>query len=388
MAEHIVDVGRLLESLGLERYASLFAENAIDPDVLRDLTEDDLKELGLPLGHRKKLLKAIATLGDAAPVSRPIVSTPAARLADHAERRQITVLFCDLVGSTALAGRLDPEDLRDLMRAYHARCAEAVERYDGSVAQYLGDGVMVRFGYPTAHEDDAERAIRCGLDVIGAVGDLRTPGGDQLQARIGIATGVVVVGDQLGTAPTQERAAVGETPNLAARLQGLAEPGAIVIAANTRQLAGGFFEYRPLGAVTLKGIADPVEAWQVLRASPVESRFEALRSAALTGLVGREEELELLLRRWRQSKDGSGRVVLLSGEPGIGKSRLTPALLEQVEAEPHVRLRYFCSPHHQHSALHPVISQLQRACGFERNDDNKAKLDKLDRVLAERDASR
>src|SRR5262249_193624 len=334
------------------------------------------REIGIPLGARLKLLKAIAALGTRAEATRPSADavSPGPPV-DAAERRQVTAMFCDLVGSTALASRLDAEDLRDVIRTYHTCCAEIVTKFDGSVAQYLGDGVMVRFGYPKAHEDDADRAVRCGLEMINAVGALKVPIGTKLEVRAGIATGVVVVGDQSASE-------VGETPNLAARLQSLAQPGSIIIADSTKRLIGGLFECRDIGAVTVKGYDDPVRAWQVLSLSQVESRFEALRSHELTPLVGREEELELLLRRWRQAKEGEGRVVLLSGEPGIGKSRLVAAFAEQIATEPHTRLQYFFSPYHQISALYPVISQLGHAAKFHRDDDTAARLKKLDALLA------
>ena len=290
-------------------------------------------------------------------------------------------MFCDLVGSTALSSRLDPEDLREVIAAYHRAVAESVAEFDGFVAKYMGDGVLVYFGYPRAHEDDAERAVRAGLGVIDAVGRLDVKS-VKLQARVGIATGLVVVGDLIGEGSAQEQSVVGETPNLAARLQALAEPDAVVIAAGTRRLVGDLFEYRDLGAVEVKGIAAPVPAWQVLRPSAVASRFEALRGSALTPLVGRDEEIDLLLRRWARAKAGDGQVVLISGEPGLGKSRITAALAERLHAEPHLRLRYFCSPYHQDSALYPFIDQLGRAAGFARDDPPASKLEKLEALLA------
>jgi predicted ATPase/class 3 adenylate cyclase len=311
----------------------------------------------------------------------PVAEPPAAATAATAERRQLTVMFCDLVGSTELSSRLDPEDLREVIAAYHRAVAEIVAGFDGFVAKYMGDGVLVYFGYPRAHEDDAERAVRAGLGVIDAVGRLDVKS-VELQVRIGIATGLVVVGDLIGEGSAQEQSVVGETPNLAARLQALAEPGAVVIAAGTRQLVGNLFEYRDLGAVEVKGIAAPVSAWRVLRPSVVASRFEALRGSALTRLVGRDEEIDLLLRRWTRAKAGDGQVVLVSGEPGIGKSRITAALEERLHAEPYLRLRYFCSPYYQDSALFPFIDQLGRASGFARDDPPAAKLEKLEALLA------
>jgi class 3 adenylate cyclase len=290
-------------------------------------------------------------------------------------------MFSDLVGSTALSARMDPEDLREIISAYQKCVAEAVGRFGGFVAKYMGDGVLIYFGYPLAHEDDAERAVRAALELVTAVGGLKTH--VILQTRVGIATGLVVVGNLIGSGASQEQAIVGETPNLAARLQSIAEPNTVVIAESTRKLVGTLFELDDLRAQNLKGIAGPVRAWAALRSASVESRFEAFHASGLTELVGREEELELLLRRWSKAKSGEGQVVLLSGEPGIGKSRLTAALLERIASEPHARLRYFCSPQHADSALFPFISQIERAAGFAHDDTAQARLDKLDAVLAQ-----
>jgi class 3 adenylate cyclase/predicted ATPase len=298
-----------------------------------------------------------------------------------AERRQLTVMFCDLVGSTALASRLDPEDLREVIGAYQSCVAKVISRYDGFVAKYMGDGVLVYFGYPRAHEDDAERAVRAGLGVIDAVGELDIQS-TELQARVGIATGLVVVGDLIGEGSAQEQTVVGETPNLAARLQAVAEPNAVVIAVSTRRLLGDLFEYCDLGAVEVKGIAGPVPAWQVLRPSAVASRFEALRGSALSRLIGRAEEIDSLMRRWARAKTGDGQVVLVSGESGIGKSRITAALEERVQAKPHFRQRYFCSPYRQDSALYPLIDQMARAARFAPVDPPATKLEKLEALLA------
>ena len=295
-------------------------------------------------------------------------------------------MFSDLVGSTALSARMDPEDLREVISAYQKCVAETVQRFGGFVAKYMGDGVLVYFGYPQAHEDDAERAVRAGLELIGAVSALKSNA--PLQTRVGIATGLVVVGDLIGSGEAQERGIVGETPNLAARLQGIAEPNTVVIAESTRKLLGNLFELQDLGAKELKGIAEPVRAWAALRTSSAEGRFEALHASGLTALVGREEELELLLRRWSKAKSGEGQVVLLSGEAGIGKSRLTAALLERLADEPHTRLRYFCSPQHTDSALYPIISQMERAAGLAHDDTAQTKLDKLDAVLAQTSTSK
>jgi class 3 adenylate cyclase len=295
------------------------------------------------------------------------------------------VIFTDLVGSTALSTKLDPEDMRSVIGTYHKCVAETVARFDGFVAKYMGDGVLIYFGYPHAHEDDAERAVRAGLALIDAVGKLGVQG--PLQVRIGVATGLVVVGDIVGSGEAQERGVVGETPNVAARLQGIAEPNTVVIAEDTRRLLGNLFELDDLGAVDLKGIAGPARAWVAWRARSVESRFEALRTSDLTALVGREEETELLLRRWGRAKTGEGQVVLIAGEAGIGKSRLTAELLERLAAEPHTRLRYFCSPQHTDSALYPIIGQMERAAGLAHDDTSQVRLDKLDAVLAQTSTS-
>jgi class 3 adenylate cyclase/predicted ATPase len=375
-----IEITDWLRGLGLEQYAATFRDNDIDDAVLQRLTAEDLRELGVAsVGHRRRLLDAIAALGAPAPAANvsgpPAETTLTLAPKAAAERRQLTVMFCDLVGSTPLSARLDPEDLRGIIGAYHRCVTEIVESFGGFAARYMGDGVLVYFGYPQAHEDDAERAARCGLALVGRVPQLGQ--GEELHARIGIATGLVVVGGEV-----VEHDVAGDTPNLAARLQALAEPDTVIIAASTRRLTGELFEYRDLGAIELKGITAPVPAWQVLRPSAVESRFEALRGSTLTPLVGRDEEIELLLRRWARAKSGAGQVVLISGEPGIGKSRLSVELGQRLQAEPHLRLRYFCSPSHQDSALHPFIDQLSHAAGFARDDSPAAKLEKLEAILA------
>ena len=381
-----MDVAEWLRGLGLEQYELAFRTNEIDAAVLPNLTAEDLKDLGVTLvGHRRRLLGAIAALGAEAPAaSNPLPSPPSlageGRVGAEAERRQLTVMFCDLVGSTALSTRHDPEDLRELIGDYHRAVAETVGRFDGFVAKYMGDGVLIYFGYPRAHEDDAERAVRAGLAVVEAVG--RLPEREDLRVRLGIATGLAVVGDLIGEGAAQERGVVGETPNLAARLQALAMPNTLVIGEATRRQIGGLFDLEDLGPQALAGFAEPQRAWRVVGESGVLSRFEALRSGE-TPLVGREEEVELLVRRWQQATSGEGRVVLISGEPGIGKSRLTAALSEHIESEPHTRLRYFCSPHHQDSALYPFIAQLERAAGFARDDTAATKLDKLEALLGD-----
>jgi class 3 adenylate cyclase len=371
-----------LEQLGLGQYAERFADNDITVAILSDLTDQDLKELGVAsLGHRRQLLRAIGErnrLEHEAP--RPAVS-PAPPVApyDTAERRQVTVMFSDLVGSTALSARMDPEDLREVISAYKKCVAETVGRFGGFVAKYMGDGVLVYFGYPEAQEDDAERSVRAGLELVSEVAKLNT--GTPLQTRVGIATGLVVVGDLVGSGQAQERGIVGETPNLAARLQGLAEPDTVVIADATRLLLGNLFELRDLGLQELKGIAGAVQVWAAVRPASVEGRFEAFHRSDLTSFVGRDEESQLLLRRWSRAKDGEGQVVLVCGEPGIGKSRLTAALLEEVSKEPHARLRCFCSPQRTNSALSPVIGHFERAAGLKHDDTIKTKLDRLDTML-------
>ncbi len=384
-----MDIGNWLRGLGLAQYEPAFRDNDVDAEVLPRLTADDLRELGVTsIGHRRRLLDAVAVLTEgmpkpaamaAAPLPNPPPRMGEGRVGADAERRQLTVMFCDLVGSTALSTRHDPEDLRELIGGYHRAVAEAVAGFDGFVAKYMGDGVLIYFGYPRAHEDDAERAVRAGLAVIEAVG--RLPAREDLRVRLGISTGLAVVGDLIGEGAAQERGVVGETPNLAARLQALAAPDTVVIAEATRRQLGGLFELADLGPQALAGFAEPQPAWRVIGESGMLSRFEALRSGT-TPLVGRGEELELLLRRWEQAKTGEGRVVLVAGEPGIGKSRLTAALSEHIEAEPHTRLRYFCSPHHQDSALYPFIAQLERAAGFARDDTLEEQPAKLRALLA------
>jgi class 3 adenylate cyclase len=371
-----VDIAEWLQDLGLGQYAAAFAENEVDWQILSRLTSDDLKEIGVvAIGHRRRLLEAIAALANPQIVS-PIVAPTA--VGGEAERRQLTVMFCDLIGSTAMSARFDPEDLREIVAAYHHAIAEGVGRFAGFVAKYMGDGVLIYFGYPAAHEDDAERAVRAGLAVVDAVASLHAP--EPLQVRIGIASGLVVVGDLIGEGAAQERGVLGETPNLAARLQNLAGPNGIIIGESTRRQLGALFDVEDLGLQSLAGFPEPQRAWQVAGESGVVNRFEALRSGA-TPLVGRDEELDMLRRRWQQTRTGDGRVVLISGEPGIGKSRLTAAIFDAIEDQSHVRLRWFCSPHHQDSALHPIIVQLERAAGIGRDDTVQQRLGKLRAVV-------
>jgi class 3 adenylate cyclase/predicted ATPase len=381
-----VDIAAWLRSLGLERYAPAFEANDIDSELLPKLTADDLIGLGVTsIGHRRKLLEAIAAL-----MPRPAPSDLLAEAASRrgAERRQLTVMFVDLVGSTALAARLDPEDMGAVIRDYHGACAQVVERWGGHVAKYMGDGVLAYFGWPQAHEDEAERAVRAGLELVEAVSSLEPPGmglrgGWRLAARVGIATGLVMVGELIGEGAAREEAVVGETPNLAARLQALAAPGSIVISQTTRRLIGELFELAVLGPRRLKGFAEPLAAFRVEGEGRAEGRFEALHGERLTPLVGREEELHLLLSRWRRAKAGEGQVVLLSGEPGVGKSRIVRALRERLADEAYTPLSHYCSPYHSNSALYPVIGLLERAAGFTRDDTLERRLGKLEALLTQ-----
>jgi len=379
-----LDIAIWLQGIGLAQYAELFRSNDIDATLLGRLNGDDLKELGVAsLGHRKKLLEAIAALGPAiepavAASPPPITDTPGA----SAERRQLTVMFVDLVGSTALSAQLDPEDMRELIRSYQNTVAGEISRFEGHIAQFLGDGVLAYFGWPRAHEDDAERALRSGLAVAIAASRLRTPAADSLQTRIGIATGMVVVGDLIGEGAGHRHAVVGETPNFAARLQAIAEPGMVVISESTRHLAGDLFVLRHLGPQTFKGIAEPVAAYAVLGERVLGSRFAVRHAGEVAAIVGRDQELALLVERWRQAKAGEGQLVLLSGEAGIGKSRITEAAIDAARREPHFLLRCQCSPYHADSALFPVIQQLSHAAGFIEEDSNQTRLERLEAMLS------
>ena len=386
-----MDIADWLRRLGLFQYESVFRDNDVDTETLPSLTADDLRELGITsLGHRKKLLSAIAALSPTlgkdieddrgpplkeASASRPLMKTR------HAERRHLTVMFADLVGSTALSARLDPEDMREILAAYHQAVAAEVARFEGYIAKLMGDGVLVYFGWPQAHEDEAERAVRTGLAVVDAVERLEKRAGRALSARVGIATGLVVVGDLMGEGAAQEEGIVGATPNLAARLQQLAEPGAVVISESTRRLLGSWFALTDLGPQQIRGIEAPAPAFRVLGEAAAEGRFEALRRADVGPLIGREHELALLLDRWEMAKGGEGQVVLLSGEAGIGKSRIVLALHDRLRNEPRFRIGYSCSPHHVDSALWPVVVQLQRAAGYLREDAPSLKLAKLEQLL-------
>jgi class 3 adenylate cyclase/predicted ATPase len=360
---------------GLAQYASIFAQHVIDIDVLRDLTETDLEKLGIPLGDRKRMVKALA--------SAPRMSMLTAAGASKAERRHLTVLFCDLVDSTAIAGELDPEDFSEVVRSFEDTCARVIKHFGGCIGRFMGDGLLVYFGYPQAHEDDAERAVRTGLDIVAKVSQLLLPSGEPLLVRVGIATGLVVIGETIGEGPAQEQAVFGATPNLAAHLQQLAVPNSVIVAASTQRLLGNAFVCADLGRVELKGKSMSLEAWRIIGESTAESRFEATRPKRLTRFVGRQEQLRRLLNFWQRAKRGAGQVVLLCGEPGIGKSRLCKALLNSIGDDPHVKIHYQCSPHQTNSPFSPVINQLERAARLEREDAPQRKLDKLEAVLSQ-----
>ena len=376
----------LLQDSGRVSYRALKMEFDLDDDQLDVLKEEllfshpqieEIDSRGLVWTDDKKLPNKDRPQTTYGPLTSPATEAPL----PEAERRQITVMFCDLVGSTALSEKLDPEDLREVMAAYQKAAGAVIERYEGHVAQYLGDGLMVYFGWPAAHEEDAERAVRASLELIEAVKGVEAS--EPLRVRIGIATGRVVVGETGAGDASVPKAAVGRTPNVAARLQGLAGPDEIVIAPTTRRLAGGAFDYDDLGEQSLKGIAEPLRAWRVVSESAVEGRFEARTMGGLTPLVGRESEIASLRERWAAAKDGEGQVVLLSGEPGIGKSRITQVLRERLASEPHTRLRYQCSPYYSNTAFYPVIDQLERVAGFGRDDSPECRLDKLEALLAQ-----
>jgi len=381
-----MDIGVWLDGLGLGHYGPAFHDAAIDVETLVELRDEHLRELGLPLGHRMKLLKAIAQLRDAAvvPASPP---APAAAGPDvvvagpQAERRQLTVMFVDLAGSTELSCRLDAEDMREVIRSYQDAVAGEVVRFGGHVGKFMGDGVLAYFGWPRAHEDAAERAVQAGLAIASVVSALRAPGGQPLAARVGIATGVVVVGDLIGQGTSREEAVVGETPNLAARLQASAPPGKVVIAARTRWLLGNRFQLAGLGMVTLKGLPEPVPCWQVEADRSAITRFEARQAVRLAPMVGRDQELALLLDRWERARMGEGQAIMVLGEAGIGKSRLAVALAGALVGQDHLALRYQCSPQHKDSPLWPVAEQLRWSARFARQSDEQGRLASLEALL-------
>ena len=381
-------ISEWLDNLGLGQYSKAFVQNDIDFSVLPDLTDQDLEKIGVSLGHRRRLLRAIVAVNSADPPT-PAVGSPtehgstAASLptSKSSERRQLTVMFVDLAGSTALAGRIDPEDMREVITGYQDAVTGVVPRFEGHVAKYMGDGVLCYFGWPKAHEDDAELAVRAALSVLKAVSGVKTPAGESISARVGIATGLVVVGDLIGKGAVQEEAVIGETPNIAARLQALAAPGQIVIAESTRRLFGDIFELTDLGRHQLKGFPCQISAFGVMSERAVESRFEARASGAVSGMVGREHELALILQRWKLAKAGEGQLVLLSGEAGIGKSRVCRAVLDAIAKEAYTRISCQCSPYHPNSPLFPVIQHLTFSADLLPGDSNDEKLDKLESVL-------
>jgi len=355
----------LLISLDLRQYRSLFAENEVDLRSLQVLTDEDLKQLGLPFGPRKRLLNAVAELKQREAQS------------SVGERRQLTVLFCDMVGFTELAGRLDPEVLQGIIRGYEDACADCIVRYDGYVFQRLGDGIVAFFGYPAAHEDDAERASRAGLDIVDALSKREFPQAGLLRVRIGIATGVVVIS-------TGEKGAVGETMALASRLQGIAEPGSICVSERVRRLAGGAFDYADMGRQHLKGISQPTRAYRVTGIGTAESRFEAATNRGLTPFVGRDREMFSLMNLWRMTREGKGKTAVLCGEPGIGKSRIVSTLRDRLEQEGARPIRFQCSPYHVNSAFYPCIDSLERAARFDLDEPAPSKLAKLASFMVDR----
>ena len=387
-----MNVADWLRTLGLERYESAFRENDVSAELVPSLTAEDLKDLGVTsVGHRRQLLDAIAILRSNGELAGDLTSDrltagPAPDILHKptlpaAERRQVVVMFCDVMDFTQLSSQLDPEDLSAVIRGYQSRVATTIARFGGFIARYVGDGVLIYFGWPEARETDAERSVRAALAVIAAIGESATLS-ERVRVRIGIATGLVVVGEPIGTGDARQQTAIGETPNLAARLQALAEPNTVVIDSVTKTQIGRLLECQDLGAVTLKGLPEPVRIWRVLPEEPTQNRFEALRSTTLSPLVGREAELDYLLQRWRRARRGEGGAVIVSGDAGIGKSRLIAALEERLENERPTRLRYFCSPHHTDAALHPVITALQHEVGFVRGDTDEQRLHKLRSSLA------
>lgn len=372
------EIADWLEELGLGQYAQRLAENGIDLSVLRELTDEDLDGLGVLLGHRRKMLRAIAELNQAE-------ATAGTARQHEAERRHLTVMICDLVGSTALTARLDPEDMGAVIDAYHAACARITLSYDGFLAEFRGDGILAYFGYPRAHEDDAERTVRAALDIITAVARLETRAGEPLSVRIGIATGIVVVGDRGGEGKLRDCAVIGDAPNLAARLQTLVEPNTIVVAESTRRLLGGLFEYEDLGAREVKGIGGPTKVYRVLGPSQAESRFDAATRRRLTPIVGREAEISILIESWRQVKEtGTGRAVLLRGEAGIGKSRMVSELRMHLQNEPVSTKLVQCSPFFANSAFYPIRASFEGTMLPVRDKDGAAQLDTLETLLVDR----
>ncbi|MFZ1207993.1 MAG: adenylate/guanylate cyclase domain-containing protein, partial [Pseudolabrys sp.] len=385
MPRPTTDIAEWLAGHGLGQYTETFAEHNIDYSVLPDLTEDDLEKLGISLGHRKKLLRAIDEVWgtrqarDTTKVARTGAESTSPAQHRDAEFRQITVMFCDLVGSTQLSEKLDPEDLHKLIDAYRRECSTAIRRYGGEVARYLGDGVLAFFGWPYAHEDDAPRAVHAALEIVSVVTKISES--VTLACRVGVCSGPVVVGEIRNSTASWSMDAVGETPNIAARLQTLAEPNTVLISESTRRLVSATFDLQGLGPQELKGITEPVRAYRVLAAKSAGSRFEAAHAGTLTPLVGRSSELRLLLDRWEKVKEGDGQVILLSGIPGVGKSRLLHELKSHVEEEPHILLRYQCSPYHSQSAFFPIIEQIEQAAQLTAREADAEKIAKLQACL-------
>ena len=386
-----MDIGHWLRSLGLGKYEAAFSDNEVDDSVLPNLTAEDLKELGVTaLGHRRKLLDAIAALrtdesaktkATARDSAGQPTSAPTVEATD--ERRQLTVAFIDLVGSTVLGGELDPEDLIRLLSQYRETCVAAIGKFEGHVAQYLGDGILVYFGFPQAQEDAADRAVRAGLEIVDKVGRLRQPDGRALQARVGIVTGLVVTRGTTGVRTAGEETVVGDTPNLAARLQSLAEPGCVLVGPTTHQLTSNFFEFSFLGEHAIKGFRDPISIWKVLGESTIESRFAAVHAATAGPIVGRERELTFLYDCWQRATRGDGHVVLVVGEAGMGKSRLLEAVTERVGQEPHRLLRCQCSPYHRNSVLFPFKKLLHHALALNHDLSSQENLDRIETVLSQ-----
>src|SRR6185312_3387457 len=378
-----MSIGTWLQKHGLGQYESLFVENAIDTDVLPEITEDDLAKLGIPIGDRKRLInsaKLRADDGTAAPGGNGAAEASTAPWTRAtAERRHLTVMICDLVDSTKLSSRLDPEEMAAIIDAFQAACARITLAYDGFIADFRGDGILAYFGYPKAHDDDAERTVRAALDIVAAIPRLKTPAAEPLAVRIGIASGLVVVGSSGRDGIPREHAVIGDTPNLAARIQGLAEPGTVLVAASTRKLIGNRFVLRDLGVHKLKGIAEPVGAWAVDGAFGSETLFDAID--ARYALIGRESELEFLLKRKRLAWKGAGQIALISGEPGIGKSRLSAAIQQGIGKEPHTTLHYQCSSYHTNSPHYPFIARIERAANFKPDDTPAQRLEKLESAL-------
>ncbi len=385
----MIDIGKWLADLGLPQYEPAFRDNDIDAGLLAELTSEDLKDIGvISVGHRRQMLGAMALLNQPTEPVQTDPDLPISSLqysdtgeSSEAERRHLTVMFVDLVGSTEMATRMDAEDMRDVITSYQNTVAGVVSRYEGFVAKFMGDGVLCYFGWPRANEDDAERAVRAGLSIIDAVKKTKAPNGSPLATRVGIATGVVIVGDLIGSGVTQEAAVVGETPNLAARLQAVAGLNQLVVAKETQRLLGTIFDLSPLGGQDLKGISGPVDAYLVEGDASVQSRFAARQSGAMTPIVGREREIELMTERWALARSGQGQMVIVSGEAGIGKSRITQAVIEEVAKDDHTRMTYQCSPYHVDSAFYPVTQQMSFAAGFTPSDNSDVRLNKLEKLL-------